>query len=147
MAATRESSTELRTLRALTTGAVVAPADPGYDEARMAWNLAVDQRPEAVVFPENETDVAFAVAYAREAGLRVSVQGTGHNPLPLGDIVAGGSPRGHTGVASPGHDRTWIGPLLRTPHAGRRRVARGMCQLLRRPFRNLPLRTEDRTIR
>ncbi|MEA2124130.1 MAG: hypothetical protein QOI80_912, partial [Solirubrobacteraceae bacterium] len=86
MAATRESSTELRTLRALTTGAVVAPADPGYDEARLAWNLAADQRPEAVVLPENETDVAFAVAYAREAGLRVSVQGTGHNPLPLGDM-------------------------------------------------------------
>jgi FAD/FMN-containing dehydrogenase len=86
MAATRESSTELRTLRALSTGAVVAPADPGYDEARLAWNLAADQRPEAVVLPENETDVAFAVAYAREAGLRVSVQGTGHNPLPLGDM-------------------------------------------------------------
>ncbi len=30
--------------------------------------------------------MAFAVAYAREAGLRVSVQGTGHNPMPLGDM-------------------------------------------------------------
>jgi FAD/FMN-containing dehydrogenase len=52
----------------------------------MAWNLAADQRPAAVVLPETDTDVAFAVAYAREAGLRVSVQGTGHNPLPLGDM-------------------------------------------------------------
>jgi FAD/FMN-containing dehydrogenase len=86
MAVIHESSTELRTLRALSTGAVVSPSDSGYDEARAAWNLAADQRPDAVAMPENETDVAFAVAYAREAGLRVSVQGTGHNPLPLGDM-------------------------------------------------------------
>src|SRR3954464_12310036 len=86
MATVRESSTELRTLRALSSGSVIAPDDHGYDEARMAWNLAADQRPAAVVLPESDTDVAFAVAYAREAGLRVSVQGTGHNPMPLGDM-------------------------------------------------------------
>src|SRR4051812_34888103 len=86
MAVIHESGTELRTLKALSTGAVVAPADSGYDEARAAWNLAADQRPAAVAIPENESDIAFAVAYAREAGLRVSVQGTGHNPMPLGDM-------------------------------------------------------------
>jgi FAD/FMN-containing dehydrogenase len=86
MAVIRESNTEMRTLRALSTGRVVSPDDAGYDDARLAWNLAADQRPAAVVFPENESDVAFAVAYAREAGLRVSTQGTGHNPLPLGDM-------------------------------------------------------------
>jgi FAD/FMN-containing dehydrogenase len=89
MATVRESTTELRTLKALSSGGVIAPEDPGYDEARMAWNLAADQRPAAVALPETDTDIAFAVAYAREAGLRVSVQGTGHNPLPLGDM--GGS--------------------------------------------------------
>ena len=86
MAVIHESSTELRTLKALSTGAVVSPVDSGYDEARAAWNLAADQRPAAVAMPENETDIAFALAYAREAGLRVSVQGTGHNPMPLGDM-------------------------------------------------------------
>src|SRR3954470_8019909 len=86
MAVIHESSTELRTLKALSSGAVVSPADSGYDEARAAWNLAADQRPAAVVLPETDTDVAFAVSYARDAGLRVSVQGTGHNPLPLGDM-------------------------------------------------------------
>ena len=86
MAVTRGSTTELRTLRALSHGSVFGPGDEGYDEARLAWNLAADQRPAAVVFPENESDVAFALAYAQEAGLRVSVQGTGHNPLPLGDM-------------------------------------------------------------
>jgi FAD/FMN-containing dehydrogenase len=86
MATVRESSTELRTLRALSSGSVIAPDDHGYDEARAAWNVAADQRPAAVVLPETDADVAFAVAYAREAGLRVSVQGTGHNPMPLGDM-------------------------------------------------------------
>src|SRR2546423_1551507 len=87
MAVTQHSNTELRTLRALSSGDVVSPADAGYDEARVAWNLAADQRPAAVVFPENPTDVAFAMAYARETGLRVSVQGTGHNPMPLGEMA------------------------------------------------------------
>src|SRR4051812_42208563 len=87
MAVIRESSTQLRTLKALSSGAVYEPGDEGYDEARAAWNLAADQHPAAVAVPENETDVAFAMAYAREAHLRVSVQGTGHNPLPLGDMA------------------------------------------------------------
>src|SRR3954449_11366327 len=86
MAVIHESSTELRTLKAMSSGAVVSPTDSGYDEARAAWNLAADQRPAAVAITENESDVAFAVAYAREAGLRVSVQGTGHNPMPLGGM-------------------------------------------------------------
>jgi FAD/FMN-containing dehydrogenase len=86
MAATDTISTELRTLRALSTGTVVAAGDPGYDEARHAWNLSADQHPAAVAFPETESDVSFAVAFAREAGLRVNVQGTGHNATPLGDM-------------------------------------------------------------
>jgi FAD/FMN-containing dehydrogenase len=87
MAVIQQTSSELRTLRALSRGEVVSPSDAGYEEARVAWNLAADQRPAAVVFPENESDVAFAMAYAREAGLRVSVQGTGHNPMPLGAMT------------------------------------------------------------
>ena len=31
----------------------LAPGDPGWDEARHAWNLAVDQRPAAVAIPES----------------------------------------------------------------------------------------------
>jgi FAD/FMN-containing dehydrogenase len=86
MATVNEITTELRTLRALMSGSVFTASDEGWDDARHAWNLAADQHPAAVVFPENESDVAFAIAFAREAGLRVSVQGTGHNPLPLGDM-------------------------------------------------------------
>ena len=57
---------------------LVFPGQPGWDEARRAWNLAVDQRPAAVAVPESVDDVVAAVDHARAVGLRVAVQGTGH---------------------------------------------------------------------
>ena len=57
---------------------VVKPGDDDWDEARSAWNLTVDQRPAAVVFPESADDVTAAVGSARASGLRVAAQGTGH---------------------------------------------------------------------
>src|SRR5919205_2926037 len=86
MAVVDRLSSGIRTLRALSSGSIVAAGEPGYDEARQAWNLAADQYPAAVAMPANETDVAFAVGFARDAGLRVNVQGTGHNAMPLGDM-------------------------------------------------------------
>jgi FAD/FMN-containing dehydrogenase len=67
-------------------GKLVLPGDPAFDEARRAWNLAIDQRPAAVVFPESADDVAAAVRYAAGRGLRVAAQGTGHNSGPLGSL-------------------------------------------------------------
>ena len=67
-------------------GDVVGPADTAWDQARQAWNLAVDQRPALVAFPENADDVVAIVDYARENGLRVAPQGTGHNAGPLGSL-------------------------------------------------------------
>jgi hypothetical protein len=66
---------------------VVLPGDERFDEARRAWNLAIDQRPAAVIFPESATAVAAAVGYAAERGLRVAAQGTGHNAGPLGSLA------------------------------------------------------------
>ena len=57
---------------------LVFPGQPGWDEARRAWNLAVAQRPAAVAVPESVDDVVAAVDHARAVGLRVAVQGTGH---------------------------------------------------------------------
>jgi FAD/FMN-containing dehydrogenase len=57
---------------------LVVPGQPGWDEARRAWNLSVDQRPAAVALPETVDDVVAAVDHARAIGLRVAVQGTGH---------------------------------------------------------------------
>jgi hypothetical protein len=77
---------DLEPLRAHLDGDAVGPADEGWDEARLAWNLAVDQRPAAVVLPESAADVAATVTFAREHGLRVAPQGTGHGAAALGSL-------------------------------------------------------------
>ncbi len=74
-----------RSIAALT-GRVVLPEHPNWDEARLAWNLTVDQQPAAVVFPETAEDVIAAVDLARAFELRVTAQGTGHNAAPLGTL-------------------------------------------------------------
>ncbi|HET8528819.1 MAG TPA: FAD-binding oxidoreductase [Gaiellaceae bacterium] len=67
-------------------GAVVRDGDPGWDLARQAFNLTVDQRPVAVAFPADVADVQAVVRYAADAGLRVAPQRTGHNAAPLGSV-------------------------------------------------------------
>ena len=65
-------------LHASVGGTVLDPANPGYDAARAAWNLEIDQRPAVVVLAENADDVATAVRAAGRAGLGVAIQATGH---------------------------------------------------------------------
>ena len=55
----------------------------GWDAARQAWNLAVDQRPVAVVYPESADDVATTVRFAAERGLRIAFNAGGHNAGPI----------------------------------------------------------------
>ena len=74
-------------LRARLDGEIVTPSDETWDEARQAWNLAVDQRPAAVVYAESADDVVATVDFARVRGLRVAPQGTGHNAAPLGPLA------------------------------------------------------------
>ena len=77
----------LDTLAADLDGTLARPDDPTWDGARTAWNLAVDQRPTAVVIAETVRDVVSVVHTAREHGLRVAPQSTGHNAGPLGDLA------------------------------------------------------------
>ncbi len=56
----------------------IHPGDQGYDAARAAWNLAVDQRPACVCIATEVAHVQAAVTYARVNGLRISAQTTGH---------------------------------------------------------------------
>ena len=79
----------LEHLRALRlTGDVVSETDQGWHLARQAWNLAADQRPPHVAFPETTDDVVKIVTFAGEHGLRVAPQGTGHGAWPLGATSA-----------------------------------------------------------
>ncbi len=59
---------------------------PGWDAARQAWNLAVDQHPAVVALPETDHDVVAVVDHARLTGLKVAVQGTGHGAAPRGAL-------------------------------------------------------------
>ena len=65
----------------------LTPGDRGWDDARQAWNLAVNQHPAAVALPGCVQDVVSAVGFARAHGLRVAAQGTGHNAGPLGSLA------------------------------------------------------------
>ena len=67
-------------------GRIVLPVHGWFDEARRAWNLAVDQHPSAVVFPESAEDVVTAVLFAQERGQRIAAQSTGHGAAPLASL-------------------------------------------------------------
>ncbi len=81
-----DATTDFDAIAGRISGELLGPADAGWDEARMAWNLTVDQRPACVALPENADDVVELVRFAREAGLRIAVQGTGHNASPYADL-------------------------------------------------------------
>ena len=65
-------------LRSAVRGTVITPADNGFETARLAWNLAVDQQPSMVVEAEDVFDLVTAVRVARSFGMSVSAQPIGH---------------------------------------------------------------------
>jgi hypothetical protein len=71
-------------LRAEVQGAVIAPQDAAYDEARQVYNGMIDKRPAAVVRCTGTADVAAAIAVARDEGLDLSVRGGGHSAPGFG---------------------------------------------------------------
>ena len=75
---------EYRDLGGRIAGDVVLSGDATWDSARQAWNLAVDQRPVAVVYPESADDVVATVRFAAECGVRIAFNAGGHNAGPIG---------------------------------------------------------------
>jgi FAD/FMN-containing dehydrogenase len=73
----------LASLDSALAGDALVPGDDGWDAARQAWNLLADQRPEAVVLAAGPEDVAATVRFARDNGLRVAAQATGHAALGI----------------------------------------------------------------
>ena len=80
----------LEALRAAVTGEVFVPGEDGYDQARQAWNLAVDERPAAVVVAESAADVVHAVRFARSHGMRTAFvpRPTEYGPAQETDLKA-----------------------------------------------------------
>jgi FAD/FMN-containing dehydrogenase len=60
-------------------GKLLAPADSGYDEARLLWNGMFDKRPAIIACCEGSADVVNAVNFAREHGVLLAVRGGGHS--------------------------------------------------------------------
>jgi FAD/FMN-containing dehydrogenase len=84
---TTASSIDLQPLRGAVAAPVVGPDDAGWDTARQAWNLHADQQPAAVAFADSAADVRAAVDFARQRGLKVAAQGTGHAATCITSLV------------------------------------------------------------
>ncbi|MEJ2101204.1 MAG: FAD-binding oxidoreductase [Desulfobacterales bacterium] len=66
-------------LRSKVKGRIVLPGDPNYDEVRKIWNAMIDRRPAVIVQCAEADDVPYAISFARENGLDISIRGAGHN--------------------------------------------------------------------
>jgi FAD/FMN-containing dehydrogenase len=66
-------------LRAAFDGRVVAPDDPGYDQARAIFYGGFDRRPAMIVCPTDAGEVAQVVTLARDSGLELAVRSGGHS--------------------------------------------------------------------
>ncbi|MGH3083939.1 MAG: FAD-binding oxidoreductase [Gaiellaceae bacterium] len=80
------STAALKELESRLGDRAVGPSNPGWDQARQAWNLAVDQHPAALATPESPDDVVAVIEIARKHGLRVAPQGTGHGAPPRASL-------------------------------------------------------------
>jgi FAD/FMN-containing dehydrogenase len=73
-------------LRPRLTGRLVEPGDADWQAATQTFDLTVTQEPPLVALPATEDDVVAIVDFAREHGLQVAPQRTGHNAKPLGPL-------------------------------------------------------------
>jgi FAD/FMN-containing dehydrogenase len=76
-------------LAAAVRGRVVERGDAGYDDARALYNAMIDRKPAAIAYCVDDADVAAAVRFANERGLRIAVRSGGHNGGGLGSVDDG----------------------------------------------------------
>lgn len=86
MPAIQTPASSVDSLRRRIQGSVLETGDAGWDAATLAYNTTVTQSPALVALPENASDVGAIIRFARENGLQVAPQRTGHNAEPLGTL-------------------------------------------------------------
>ena len=86
---TGESPFPVNAFRAGLRGRIILPGDAEYDVARQVQNAVIDRRPAFIVRVADAADVVRSVAFARDAGLPLTVRGGGHSPA--GHAVADGA--------------------------------------------------------
>lgn len=59
-------------------GTLLLPGDESFDDARRPWNLAIEQHPVGVASPADLGDLRTLVGAARDAGVTIAVQPSGH---------------------------------------------------------------------
>ena len=69
----------IASLRASMSGAVVAPGDAEFEQARRIWNASADRRPALIALCEGISDVQRMLALATDAGLPVAIRSGGHS--------------------------------------------------------------------
>ena len=83
------TATAVEGLSGTVRGRVVERGASDYDEARSLYNAMIDKHPAAIAYCVDEQDVAAAIGFARERGLRIAVRGGGHNGGGLGSVDDG----------------------------------------------------------
>jgi FAD/FMN-containing dehydrogenase len=71
-------------------GSVIAPGDPGYDQARAVFFGGFEAlRPVAIIAPADTAEVARVVSLARDSGLELAVRSGGHSSAGHGTADGG----------------------------------------------------------
>jgi FAD/FMN-containing dehydrogenase len=83
------SDIPIANLRANLNGTVIAPDDPGYDDARRVFFTGFDRRPAAIVRVADASDVSRTVNLARETGAELAVRSGGHSRAGFGTSEGG----------------------------------------------------------
>lgn len=79
---------KINELRKNISGEIILPEDKEYDEARVTMFIKTD-KPALIVRPENATDVAHAIKYARDNSLVLSIRSGGHSNAGLSSNTGG----------------------------------------------------------
>src|SRR6266508_1325256 len=66
-------------LRTIFNGHVIAPGDPGYDEARTLFYGGIDNRPAVIIRVKDTADVSRVVLLVRDTGLDLAIRSGGHS--------------------------------------------------------------------